>query len=204
MFAEKIKPDRSIEYLQSINHEQDTDKQLAGSVFSVPAVKRGLPQFKCLAHQMHNDSRDKIPMRPHILIAFTILSVFLMKPCEAAIRIENDLGGPLGNYILRYSNVGQSGERVIIDGRCYSACTTVIGLVPPKSICVTPRAKLGFHAALIRNHWGRLIVDPDATPLMFNMFPRPIRDWIAFNGGLNARMIYIGSRYLAKLYAWCR
>ena len=142
-------------------------------------------------------------MRLRILIATAIIATLLANPCQAAIRIEDDLGGPLGDYILRYSNVGQSGEKVIIDGRCYSACTTVIGLVPPKSICVTPRAQLGFHAALIRNLWGRLIVDPDATLLMFNMFPRPIRDWIAFNGGLNARMIYIGSRYLAKLYAWC-
>lgn len=142
-------------------------------------------------------------MRLHILIAFAIFSTLLTNPCEAAIRIEDDLGGSLGDYILRYSNVGQSGEKVIIDGRCYSACTTVIGLVPPKSICVTPRARLGFHAALIRNQWGELVVDANATRLMFAMYPKPIRDWVVFNGGLDARMIYIGGDDLAKLYAWC-
>jgi len=143
-------------------------------------------------------------MRLHILIAFAILTTFLTSPCEAAIRIEDDLGGSLGDYILRYSNVSQSGEKVIIDGRCYSACTTLIGLVPSKSICVTPRARLGFHAALTRNHWGRLVVDRDATRLIISMYPKPIRDWVAVNGGLDARMIYIGSNDLAKLYAWCR
>jgi hypothetical protein len=114
------------------------------------------------------------------------------------------LGGRLGDHILRYSNVVRSGEKVIIDGRCYSACTTVIGLVPPKNICVTPRARLGFHAALMPNHWGRLVVDPGATRLMFSMYPKPIQAWLAFNGGLDTRMIYISNDDLAKLYAWCR
>jgi hypothetical protein len=143
-------------------------------------------------------------MRLRFLITFAIFATVLANPCQAAIRIEDDLGGPLGDYILRYSNVGQSGEKVIIDGRCYSACTTVIGLVPPKSICVTPRARLGFHAALIADRWGRMVVDPGATRLIFSMYPKPIRDWLEFNGGLDARMIYIGGDDLAKLYAWCR
>jgi hypothetical protein len=157
-----------------------------------------------LAHHAHNAGQDSNPMRLRILIATAIIATLLANPCQAAIRIEDDLGGPLGDYILRYSNVVQSGEKVIIDGRCYSACTTVIGLVPPKSICVTPRARLGFHAALIRDHWGRLVVDPDATRLLFNIYPKLIRDWVVFNGGLDARMIYIGGDDLAKLYAWCR
>jgi hypothetical protein len=36
---------------------------------------------------------------------------------------------------------------VIIDGFCASACTIVLGTVPHDKICVTFRAKLGFHAA---------------------------------------------------------
>jgi hypothetical protein len=142
-------------------------------------------------------------MRLRNLIAFAIFALPLANPCRAAIRIEDDLGGRLGDYILRYSNAGQSGKKIIIDGRCYSACTTVIGLVLPKSICVTPRAQLGFHAALIPNQWGRLVVDQQATRLMFSMYPKPIRDWLAFNGGLDTRMIYISGGDLAKLYAWC-
>ena len=142
-------------------------------------------------------------MKLRFLPAFAIFALLLINPCRAAIRITDDLGGSLGDYILRYSGVSQSGEKVIIDGRCYSACTTVIALVPAKSICVTPRARLGFHAALMPNQWGILVVNPGATRLMFSMYPKPIRDWLDFNGGLDRRMIYIESKYLAKLYARC-
>ena len=137
-------------------------------------------------------------------LAFAIFAILLANPCEAAIRIGDDMGGRLGDYILRYSNAGQSGEEVIIDGRCYSACTTVIGLVPPKRICVTPRARLGFHAASIRDRWGRRVIDPEATRLIFNMYPKPVQDWLALNGGLDVRMIYITGDQLAGLYARCR
>jgi hypothetical protein len=114
------------------------------------------------------------------------------------------LGGPLGDYILRFSNVSRSGEQIVIDGRCYSACTTVIGLVPTKRICVTPRAVLGFHAALAPDNRGGLVVDPDATRVMYDIYPKRIRDWLKINGGLDARMIYLSGADLAKLYARCR
>ena len=39
-----------------------------------------------------------------------------------------------------------SGEKVIIDGPCLSACTLVLSTVPSNRICVTKRAVLGFHA----------------------------------------------------------
>ena len=142
-------------------------------------------------------------MRLRKQIACVLFAIFLTNTCEAAIRIQDDSGGPLGDYILRFSNVSRSGEQIVIDGRCYSACTTVIGLVPTKRICVTPRAVLGFHAALAPDHWGRLVVDPDATRLMYDIYPKRIRDWLKINGGLDARMIYLSGADLAKLYARC-
>jgi hypothetical protein len=141
-------------------------------------------------------------MHPRKQIIVALVATLLANTCEAAIRIEDDLGGPLGDYILRFSNASR--ERVIIDGRCYSACTTVLGLVPPKNICVTPRAVLGFHAALAPDHGGGLVVDSDATRLIYNMYPKPIQEWLKFNGGLERRMIYLRGADLAKLYSRCR
>ncbi len=143
-------------------------------------------------------------MRACKLIVVALIATVLATTCEAAIRIKDDLGGPLGDYILRYSNASRSGEQVIIDGRCFSACTTVVGLVPSKNICVTPRAVLGFHAALARNNWGILVVDADASHLIYNMYPKPIREWLRASGGLGHRMIYLRSDDLAKMYRWCR
>ena len=48
-----------------------------------------------------------------------------------------------------------SGERVVIDGPCLSACTMVLGVIPRDRICVTPRARLGFHAAWHPDDSGR-------------------------------------------------
>ena len=45
-----------------------------------------------------------------------------------------------------------NGTDVVIDGKCLSACTMVLGLVPSKQICVTPRARFGFHAASMSNN----------------------------------------------------
>ena len=98
----------------------------------------------------------------------------------------------------------QLDEQIVIDGRRYSACTTVIGLVQQREFCVTPRAVLVFHAALAPDHWGRLVVDPDATRLMYNIYPKRIRDWSKINGGLHVCMIYLSGADLAKLYAQCR
>lgn len=137
-------------------------------------------------------------------IAFWLFAIFLVNTCEAAIRIQDDTGGSLGDYILRFSNVSRSVEQIVIDGRCYSACTTVIGLVPTKRICVTPRAVLGFHAALAPDHRGRLVVDPDATRFLYDIYPKRIQDWLTINGGLNERMIYLSGAELVKFYARCR
>ncbi len=143
-------------------------------------------------------------MHPRKQIIFALVATCLASTGKAAVWIEDDLGGRLGDYIIRFSDLGRSGEPVAIDGRCYSACTVVIGLIPTEKICVTARAVLGFHAALAPDQSGSLIVDPDATRLIYNLYPKPIRDWLTMNGGLGARMIYLRGADLIKLYPRCR
>jgi hypothetical protein len=57
---------------------------------------------------------------------------------DAAVRIVQDVGGRIGTYVDKYQGVRSSGEMVIIDGYCASACTIVLGTVPHERICVTP------------------------------------------------------------------
>ena len=66
---------------------------------------------------------------------------------HAAVRIADDPGGQIGSYITKFQRLHSSGQSVIIDGLCASACTIVLGAVPHDKICVTSRAALGFHAA---------------------------------------------------------
>ena len=81
------------------------------------------------------------------LAVATIFSALAVTAASATMRISDDVGGRIGAYVDQYSQVRNTGERVVIDGVCLSACTLVLGIVPRNRICVTRRAMLGFHAA---------------------------------------------------------
>ena len=52
---------------------------------------------------------------------------------QAAVRIADDRGGQIGTYVTKFQRLRSSGESVIIDGLCASACTIALGAVPQKS-----------------------------------------------------------------------
>src|SRR5260370_9390384 len=113
---------------------------------------------------------------------------------HATVRIVEDRGGRIGTYVDRYEGVRVSGERVIIDGYCASACTIVLGAIPHDRICVTSRAWLGFHAAYDPGPNGRKITDPEATQSLYSMYPFEVPHWIDQRGGLTPPLIsLIGS-----------
>src|SRR6476660_6511809 len=82
------------------------------------------------------------------VVAFSVvLALFAMLPARADLRILSSPGGMVDAYLAAFARVRQSGERVVIDGPCLSACTLVLVTIPRNRICVTRRAVLGFHAA---------------------------------------------------------
>jgi hypothetical protein len=121
----------------------------------------------------------------------------------AAVRIADDRGGRIGTYLDKYQSLRNSGETVVIDGTCASACTIVLGAVPADRICVTPRANLGFHAAWDPGPSGRPVINSRATQLLYSLYPDQIKSWIARRGGLKQRMIFLRGRELAGLYRPC-
>jgi hypothetical protein len=91
------------------------------------------------------------------------LVVFLAAmPVHAEIRILGSPGGQVGPFLDLFERVRASGETVVIDGPCLSACTLVLSVVPNDRICVTRRAVLGFHAARSIDRRGRLYAEPEA------------------------------------------
>ncbi|MFZ0425285.1 MAG: hypothetical protein WAL80_20595 [Xanthobacteraceae bacterium] len=121
----------------------------------------------------------------------------------AAIRITEDRGGNIGQYWARYMAIRDAGERVVIDGTCSSACTMVLGIVPPDRICVTGKAVLGFHAAWRPGFLGIRVINSPATRTLWSFYPAPIRQWIAHNGGLGREMLYLSGPDLFALYRQC-
>jgi hypothetical protein len=120
------------------------------------------------------------------------------------VRITDDVGGRIGTYVEAYSAVRSSGERVIIDGTCLSACTLVLGIVPRDRICVTRRAMLGFHAAWMPGSNGRPVPSAIGTQALWEVYPPHLRRWINSRGGLSSKMIFLRGRELAAMYPTCR
>ena len=122
---------------------------------------------------------------------------------HAAVRIADDPGGRIGTYFTKFQLLRSSGESVMIDGLCASACTIVLGAVPHDKICVTSRATLGFHAAYDFGINGRSITDREATMMLYSIYPMPVRRWIAARGGLTPRMIFLRGKQLQAMYQPC-
>jgi hypothetical protein len=122
---------------------------------------------------------------------------------HAVVRIANDRGGQIGRYVDRFEKLRASGQTIIIDGLCASACTIVLGTIPYDRICVTPNANLAFHAAWDFGTRGRAIPNPAATRELFSMYPSQVRRWIASRGGLTPRMIFLRGRQLTAMYRPC-
>jgi len=133
----------------------------------------------------------------------TVLLVAGMGASHAVVRITDGRGGRIAMYVNRYQGLRSSGEAVIIDGLCASACTIVLGAVPHDKICVTSHANLGFHAAWDFGPTGRTITDPEATQMLYSMYPSPVRRWIARRGGLTPHIIFLRGRQLQAMYRTC-
>jgi hypothetical protein len=123
---------------------------------------------------------------------------------RAEIRILGSSGGEVGSFLDLFERVRQSGERVVIDGPCLSACTLVLSVVPSNRICVTRRAVLGFHAARSIDRRGRTYAEPEASELVLEAYPAAVRGWIRRRGGLTSHLLLLRGRELAAIYPSCR
>ena len=142
-------------------------------------------------------------------IIFTVLLAvalwaFATLFARAEVRILASPGGQVGPFIDLFDEVRASGERVVIDGPCLSACTLVLSVVPHDRICVTRRAVLGFHAARSIDRRGKIHAEPEASRLVLEAYPGPVRDWIARRGGLTSRLLLLRGRELTAMYRPCR
>jgi hypothetical protein len=141
-------------------------------------------------------------MRLAALILGAVLAVSAVSSAEA-LRITDDPGGRIGPYLRALLAVRRSGEQVVIDGRCVSACTMVLGVIPRERICVTRRARLGFHAAWRPTRNGP-VTSQAATQLLMRIYPDDVRAWIKRRGGLTRRMIVLSGPELEAMYPACR
>src|SRR6476661_7774544 len=112
------------------------------------------------------------------LCLVALLGLLVPLGASAEVRILASPGGQVGPFLDMFEEVRASGERVVIDGPCLSACTLVLSVVPSDRICVTRRAVLGFHAARSVDRRGRTYSEPQASELVLEAYPTAVRGWI--------------------------
>jgi len=139
-----------------------------------------------------------------VVLLGVVLWLFASVFAHADVRILDSPGGEVGPFLELFDKLRASGERVVIDGPCMSACTLVLSVVPSERICVTKRAVLGFHAARSIDDRGRIYAEPEASEAVLEAYPRPVRDWIIRRGGLSSHLLLLRGRDLASMYRRCR
>jgi hypothetical protein len=140
-------------------------------------------------------------MKARVAVAAMLLTMNVVA-AYATVRISDDRGGQIGDYLARYHALRENGERVMIDGTCASACTMLLGVIPRNRICVTPRAVLAFHSAWTPTSEGEQISSAGNYYLWSN-YPPAVRKWIIQHGGLHARIIYLSGAELTAMYPRC-
>lgn len=122
---------------------------------------------------------------------------------HATVRIANDRGGRIGDYVDKYQQLRNSGEFVMIDGYCVAACTIVLGAIPRDRICLTSKAKFGFQAAWDFDANGQRVTNAEATRLLYSVYPSAVKHWIAAHGGMSPHLILLQGNELHALYRAC-
>jgi hypothetical protein len=148
------------------------------------------------------EPRMRMAVMKAVLFAAALFAA--IAPARAEVRILASPGGQVGPFLQLFDRVRESGERVVIDGPCLSACTLVLSTVPSNRICVTRRAVLGFHAARSIDRRGRMYAEPEASQAVLEAYPAPVRGWISRRGGLTSRLLLLRGRELAAIYPTCR
>jgi len=126
-----------------------------------------------------------------------------LTPASATMRISEDRGGQIGHYLQTFAMLRSSGENIVVDGNCLSACTLLLGLIPNSRVCATSRARFGFHAAWMPDVDGRPVTSPLGTQALWNIYPTSVRHWISRHGGLSRRMIFMQGRDLRGIVSNC-
>ena len=122
-----------------------------------------------------------------------------------AMVIHNDNGGVVEQYIAREHQV--HGQRIVIDGRCMSACT--IYLANPNA-CATPRASFWFHSAFVGADLGGgrvayVAEDRPTTWRMMESYPPLLKSWIQAHRpyGLTQQMLVLRGRAMFQIIPRC-
>jgi hypothetical protein len=139
------------------------------------------------------------------LIALTVmtraqeqLSIHEMSIAPLAVAVDGDSGGNIAEYIIRTEGYRIAQTQVSFAGRCDSACTLYLNLVP-EQICLERGAYFRFHAPVA----GSERVEQMAMAVMLERYPDWVTDWIFMQGGLTHRLMTMDYAYARQFVRPC-
>jgi hypothetical protein len=145
----------------------------------------------------------QMPIKAGIVL-LALVAIITSGSAHGTDRIYDDLGGQIGTYVAKYRALRASGEQIVIDGTCASACTMILGEIPRNRLCVTPRAVLDFHAAWNSSPSGERVISRAGNAVLWSTYPGDIRRWIERHGGLGSQIIYLRGTELEAMVRLCR
>src|SRR5262249_22209534 len=104
------------------------------------------------------------------------------------IVINQSLGGRIDQFEVEIDHIARTGQRVVLDGFCASACTMILA-VP--TLCATDRALLGFHEAYSVGIGGKTPA-PAGTAEMARHWRPYVFNWLRRVGGLTPNIKVMG------------
>jgi hypothetical protein len=155
--------------------------------------------------EMPEPSAREVPFMPRkaLLLAAVAVASISASSAHATMHITGDPGGLIIEYAEKFLQARASGEQVVIDGACLSACTLAVAMLPRGQVCATSKAVLGFHAAWRPTTHGGKATSSVATQAMMELYPADVRGWIGRHGGLTPRMIFLQGRELSAMVSTC-
>jgi len=119
-----------------------------------------------------------------------------------------DPGGFLAQYLIELERLKRLRVRELqLDETCVSACTVFLRL--GEKVCVTDRARIGFHRIAVHNGSGATPSRRGSHERAFNArylkrLPRKIRTWHGIRDGLPLHMAWLQGEEAARLIGRCR
>ena len=119
-----------------------------------------------------------------------------------------DQGGFLASYLADLERLEALGiHQLRIDTTCASSCTVFLRL--GNRVCVTKRARIGFHHIVI---WNRsttgqsrfIAAEREFNDRFLQSLPAKIRTWRGISGGLPWRMVWLKGEEAARRIGRCR
>jgi hypothetical protein len=127
-----------------------------------------------------------------------LLSIYEMSFAPLAVSVESDNGGNIAQYILRTEEYRATQTQVSFAGRCDSACTLYLGLVP-EQICIRQHAYFRFHVPIAKSQR----IQRTAMAVLMERYPDWVKDWISLQGGLTRHLMTMDYAYARQFVEPC-